>query len=411
MTGPFTAIIISDYLKFIRILEARIIVTDRDVIMGSLGRPGNIGESLSSFKKEVSTEVAINERMIRKIEAPIPNDKYGHLISAGLIVLAAILIFQQNSVFIVWLIIAILLYSYNYIIFFIPTTVESIRPDDDDIASTLIKKRNWPAIRLLLKKRKLAIEIGLTVLLGGVLPLSLSFSIIFGLGLFFALYFGFFAHLIAAQTIDFIVIQIILILLFYVMMYIIKPQAQGITKIGRMFKQRLDTARSKGKAAHLLVVLIMIVGICVAAVLVFGAMLLPGFLLPPLWADLSRFSNIDIPMVLVVFFIQLVVMRHFQGIISRRMAVKRLKNRLSDLNRTVVVKLDQLLSAPEGEINMAELEDLKSKYYSIAIYDLIEQDIFGYSRIYLFGVRLRYLLDEDVLNHINVAPETTSAVK
>jgi hypothetical protein len=140
-------------------------------------------------------------------------------------------------------------------------------------------------------------------------------------------------------------------------------------------------------------------------------MLLPGFLLPPLWADLSRFSNIDIPMVLVVFFIQLVVMRHFQGIISRRMAVKRLKNRLSDLNRMVVVKLDQLSSAPEGEINMAELEDLKSKYYSIAIYDLIEQDIFGYSRIYLFGVRLRYLLDEDVLNHINVAPEKTSAMK
>jgi len=379
--------------------------------MGAGGDSANFGDGVSAFRQEVAGAVACEKEMLLKLQQPRGHDKYGHLASLELTSLVVLLIFMQNSVFMLWLIIAVLLYSYNFVIMLIPTTTERIRPGDRDMAPGIDKERKWLALRLLLRKRKLAIEIGLTILLGGVFPLSLSFSIIFGLGLFFALYFGFFAHLIAAQTIDFIVIQIILILLFYVMMYIIKPQAQGITKIGRMFKKKLDNARSKGKAAHLLVVLYMIAGICVAGVLVFGAMLLPGFLLPPLWADLSRFSNIDIPMVLVVFFIQLVVMRHFQGIISRRMAVKRLKNRLSDLNLMVVVKLDQLSSAPEGEINMAELEDLKSKYYSIAIYDLIEQDIFGYSRIYLFGVRLRYLLDEDVLNHINVVPETSPALK
>lgn len=370
--------------------------------MGLLGKPANLGESLSSFKKEVSTEIASNKRMLKELQTPTSNDKYGHLISIGLILLAAFLIFQQNSVFILWLIIAILLYSYNYIIFFIPTTIESIRPDDEDVAPIIIKERKWFAIRLLLKKRKLAIEIGLTVLLGGILPLSLSFSIIFGLGMFFALYFGFFTHLIAPQTIDFIVIQIILILLFYIMMFIIKPQAQGITKIGRMFRKKLDAARSRGNAAHIVVILSIIGGACVAAVLVFGAMLLPGFLLPPLWADLNLFSSIDIPMIILIFFIQLVVMRHFQGIISRRMAVKRLKNRLDELNKEVLIRLEILESVTEGDRKEASLENLKSKYYSIAIYDLIEQDIFGYSRIYLFGIRMRYMLDEDVLNHINV---------
>jgi hypothetical protein len=101
----------------------------------------------------------------------------------------------------------------------------------------------------------------------------------------------------------------------------------------------------------------------------------------------------------------LVVMRHFQGIISRRMAVKRLKNRLLDFNDDVLSKLNELESETEGPKKEAILEDLKSRYYSIAIYDLIEQDIFGYSRIYLFGLRLRYMLDEDVLAHINVATE------
>jgi hypothetical protein len=373
--------------------------------MGLLGKPANLGESLSSFKKEVSAEIASEERMLHELQTPTSNDKYGHLISIGLIILMAYLIFQQNSVFILWLIIAILLYSYNYLIFFIPTTTESIRPDDKDVAPILIKERKWFALRLLLKKRKLAIEIGLTLLLGGILPVALSFTIIFGLGLFFAVYFGFFTHIIAPETIDFIVIQITLILFFYVMMMIIKPQAQGITKIGRRFRQKLNVARSKGKAAHLVVIMTMIGVICVAGVLVIGAMLLPGLLLPSLWQDLNLFSTIDIPMIVLVFGIQLVVMRHFQGIISRRMAVKRLKNRLLDFNDDVLSKLNELESETEGPKKEAILEDLKSRYYSIAIYDLIEQDIFGYSRIYLFGLRLRYMLDEDVLAHINVATE------
>jgi hypothetical protein len=223
--------------------------------------------------------------------------------------------------------------------------------------------------------------------------------------MFFAVYFGFFNQIIAPETSNFIVIQITLIILFYIMMTIIKPQAQGITKIGRLFRQKLKAGRAKGKATYSVVILTMIVLICVAGVLVFGAMLLPGLLLPPLWQDLNLFSTIDIPMIILVFAIQLVIMRHFQGIISRRMAVKRLKNRLLDFNNDVLAKLDELASVPEGEKKEAILEDSKSKFYSIAIYDLIEQDLFGYSRIYLFGLRLRYMLDEDVLAHINVAPE------
>jgi hypothetical protein len=379
--------------------------------MGLLGKPANLGEDLSSFKREVENEIASEVRMLHKIQKPTPRDKYGHLISTGLIILMAYLIFQQNTIFILWLIIAILLYSYNYIIFFIPTTVESIRPDDEDVAPVLIKERKWFALRLLLKKRKLAIEIGLTLLLGGIIPVALSFTIIFGLAMFFAVYFGFFTHIIAPETINFIVIQIMLIILFYVMMLILKPQAQGLTKIGRSFRQKLIVARAKGKGAYLVLLLGIAGMISVASVLVFGAMILPGFLLPPLYQDLNILPAIDIPTIILVFAIQLVVMRHFQGIISRRLVLKRLESRISEFNSDVLAGLEMLASEPEGKKKEALLEDLKSRFYSIAIYDLIEQDIFGYSRIYLFGLRLRYMLDEDVIAHINVAPDDGSAPK
>ena len=184
---------------------------------------------------------------------------------------------------------------------FIPTTTGIIRPDDKDVAPIIIKERKWFAVRLLLKNRKLAIEIGLTVLLGGIVPLALSFSIIFGVAMFFALYFGFFAHIIADETTIFIVIQIILVILFYIMMLIIEPQAQGFTKIARSFKKKLNAARSKGRGAYLIVVLTMIGVISVVVVLVIGAMMLPGFLLPALFNDLKLFSIIDIPMIFLVF--------------------------------------------------------------------------------------------------------------
>jgi hypothetical protein len=364
------------------------------------GKPANLGEDLFSFKREVANEIASREDKLRKIQEHKTGGVLGQLIALGLISLMIYLIFQQYSVFILWLIIAILLYSYNFFILFIPTTTGIIRPDDKDVAPIIIKERKWFAVRLLLKNRKLAIEIGLSVLLGGIVPLALSFTVIFGVAMFFALYFGFFSHIIAEETTVFIIIQIALVILFYIMMLIIEPQAQGFTKIARSYKQKLNIARSKGRTAYLVIILTMIGVISVVSVLAFGAMMLPGFLLPALFEDLKSFSIIDLPMIFLVFFSQLVIMRHFQVILSKWMAVRLLRERIMELKNEVLAKLDELESMREGEMKEVGLEDLKRKFYSIAIYDLIGHDIFGHFPVYLVGLRLRYVLDEDVIEHI-----------
>ena len=71
----------------------------------------------------------------------------------------------------------------------------------------------------------------------------------------------------------------------------------------------------------------------------------------------------------------------------------------NDLEQQVLVKLAVLETAPNDPSIVASLKYLKKKYYSIVIYDIIQQDIFGYSPIYLVGPRLRYVLDEGVLSH------------
>ncbi len=134
--------------------------------------------------------------------------------------------------------------------------------------------------------------------------------------------------------------------------------------------------------------------------MVFGAILLPGFLTPILWSDIDFLALNNIPVIAAVLASQLVIMRHFQGVVTRELAERRAKDRLSELHTEVLSKLDELSSMPDAADKKLTLDDLKGKYYSIAIYDLIDQDIFGFSRIYLFGVRLRYVLDEDVILYI-----------
>ena len=75
MTGRFTAIIISDYLKFIRILEAQIIVTDRDVIMGSVGRPADIPEDHAIAASEYDFGFAVAVDIIRGFIVGMPTAK------------------------------------------------------------------------------------------------------------------------------------------------------------------------------------------------------------------------------------------------------------------------------------------------------------------------------------------------
>lgn len=363
------------------------------------GNAVSFTEGVAEFRQEVLREINCEEVMLSKLEEPRPHDKYGHVLSLALVSLVAALIFVENSIFIVWLIVAVLLYSYNFIIMLIPTTTERIRPEDEDIAPEINKERTWLAFRLLLKKKKLAIEIGLTVLLGGLVPLSLSFSIIFGMALFFAIYFGLLANVIAGNALLLIVLQISFIILFYLFMVFLEPQAQGITKIAIAFRDRFEEARYQGRKEFFLLVLAMVALITVAAVLVVGAMLLPGFILPSFFNDLALFPTVDISLILLVFVSQLVIMRHFQGVMSRWMAINLLKKRMARIEKEVLSKLALLEMAPDEAGMVASLRYLRKRYYSIVIYDVIEQDIFGYSPIYVVGPRLRYVLDEDVISH------------
>jgi hypothetical protein len=360
-------------------------------------------DEAAALRNEVAEEVAIEEALLSKLSNGQARDILPNLIVFALIASVVVLIFLQSYVLMIWLIVGILLYSYNFIIILIPTTTKRIRPEEKNAIRRMDKGDRWLAFRLLMKKKRLAIEVGLTVFLGGMVPLAFSFSLIFGIGLVFSLYFGFVARLIDPQVVFVVVIQIAFILSFYVMMIALEPQAQGITRIAITYRGKIGEARSQGRMALLLVMMIIVAIVTMITVLALGAILLPGYTLLTIFNSVQMRGGSSILIVAFVTVAQLVIMRHFQGIASRRMAISLLRMRIDRLRTKALQPLDALVNAEhhQSERNSALLFTLRRAYYSIAIYDIIKQDIFGISPIYLVGPRLRYLMNDKVLAHFD----------
>jgi len=325
----------------------------------------------------------------------------GTLFACVFIFIAAALIFFKPNVLILWLIIGILLYSYNFIILLIPTTtVEKTKIKDRIDVMKLWSQFKELAVHLIFRKKRLALEVGLTIFFGGMIPLALSFSIIFSIGLVFAINFGFLVDTMGPKLAVDIATQIVLIILFYVLMLVLEPHTQGITRIARTVRTKLKAARSRNKFEFAALSTVVAGMLIVCTILFFGAILLPGNTLVELISEDNFPLIIDIPDVFTVLVIQLVIMRHFQGITSRWMASSLLKARIEEMKSEVLVPLNRCISGngeQKGDECIVDLGVIKAKYCGLAIYDITEQNFFGYGSIFLIAPRLRYALDDTVL--------------
>ena len=157
-------------------------------------------DELTEFRKEVENEIKREEDLILKVKSRSKGQITATLFVCVLIIIGAGLIYYKPTVLFLWLVVGILLYSYNFVILLIPTTtVEKTKIKDRIDVQKLYVQFKEIAMHLILKKRRLAIEVGLTVFLGGMVPLALSFSVIFAIGLVYAINFGFLTNIIGMK--------------------------------------------------------------------------------------------------------------------------------------------------------------------------------------------------------------------
>ena len=239
--------------------------------------------------------------------------------------------------------------------------------------------------------------------LGGMMPLIWSFTIIFGMGLFFALYFAAYTDSIDWTAAFAIILQLSAILVYYVFLTLLEPESQGFTRFARSMRSRYNEMAEKGLLHEAAFLLFAALVALVCVVLALGAIMLPGWTISVIWRRMVEPGLWGYLTILFVVAVQLLVMRHFQSISSRRMAIRLVQQSINRLRTEVIPSFDALcrrsdLGPEDFEHDFAEL---RRSYYSWAIYDIMKVDILGRSPVFMVGLRLKYLLDDKVLNHFS----------
>jgi len=357
-------------------------------------------DKVLSFSIEATAELSQQQDLLSKVKTEITHQYRKTLLPLALLLVTSVIIIFYPKALFIWFIVGLFLYSYNFVILLLPTTSVSARPKKQRSPERDGADRKMLAVKRLLRKKKLAVEMGLTLFLGRMVPLTVSFTVILGLGMSILVYFMFTGYTAATGLVLLIMIQVFLILLFYALVNFLRPQSQGITSLARSWKRRLGAARSRGRISRFFV-RSAAVGVVVTSVTLFiGALITPGVTLITLLTSLGDFTAYDLLLFIGLFIVQLWAMRSLQSLMSQRMAI--------DLLHVRIDNLQQLLGSAEalgsnGESELDEFESLDSllfKYYSIMVYDIFRLDFFGRAPVYLVGPRLKYVLDEKVLERM-----------
>jgi len=314
----------------------------------------------------------------------------------ALMLLSAVLILQYPRALLGWFIACLFLYSWNFIFLLIPSRDGNGRPKGMAGGGW---KRGWKAIGKLLSKPKLAVEIGLTLFLGRMVPLTIGFTLILGTGLAVLVCLLLNDYTAVAGLAHLIALQVIMIITFYALVNALEPQSQGISAIARSWKRRMGEAKGRGRLASFLVKAAAVGIVVVVAVLFIGAMVLPGFTFLTLLMSLEGLSAWDLLLLIGLFAEQTWLMRSFQSIMSRRMALQLLNVRIDKLEE-LVERANGLLASGEDELErLSALDALLKEYLSMMVYDLYRLDLLGHLPVYIVGPRKKYALDERVLSH------------
>lgn len=356
--------------------------------MGSVGNAG-----ASELRKEVSREIAFEGWTLRRLSVHHRGERLTHGAVAALMALMMVAIVVQPYIFLLWLSVGFLLYSYNFIILLMPTTTTKMRPGEEGFDTKDLEERSI-AIRLLLSNRPLALEIGLTVFLSGMIPLAWSFGLIFGVTAVFTIYHGFLMGVVPPRIAATVLVQIGFVFLLYALIYLFEPRAHGVTRLASIAHDRPLSLHSPLRTVLTAMIASLVLLGLLTSLLGLWALLLPGITVQALMETLRLLDRLDIVLFAIVLVAQLMVMRHIQGYASKRFVRRLLAMRIHALE-----EIERELNAISGSDEEA-IRSIRRRYLSVALYDIVQHDLFGLMPVYLIGPRAKYMLDTSMLNEL-----------
>jgi hypothetical protein len=354
----------------------------------------DVREEAENLLLIVRAELAEAEEFTKRLERPTPNRASVTLIGALLILVSAVLMIAFEKWVLIWFIVAFLLYSFNFIVWFLPTTTMGrswLKREKIEVRGTNFKG----PIRYLLKRKKvLGLEVALTIFLAGMVSLAASFFVLFGLGLPFVLYYGLALGHIYPWHVFSLVTQVCAILAFFGLLLLIRPESRGFSRIGRFFRGRVGRARIQGTEALVISLAVVAIIMAIIGVLFVGAMLLPGGTLGELVGFLGGDGGLNLILVILALLVEFIILRELQSVSSRRMARELLVGRIATL-----MEVEKGLESPE--LDLPSFEEAARSFYGLVLLNVREHNFFGRWPVYVMGPEVRYLLDEVAMGYMD----------
>lgn len=362
----------------------------------------NYSEKRRRLIDEMQGEIVDTDKKIAEYSKVHGAGKYALVLIFFAFVMNVIFFVELENYSLFWVVSSFLLLMFNPIILMLPTEKSDIAfPSGKGngkengkgigVFTDLLRDAAASAGTAVKHERKLYAESLWNLFFINCQPIAPGFILLFSISIILAVT-GLFTEFFEIRSAVILIVQSLAIIAFYLGIMKIKPYSPGF--FSGILGIRTDISRSmdQGIAKGMKFILVMAFLAAISGVLILGVLLLPG-------QSLSSVMGIEgfvalgpnaIPL-LLVFLSQLLVVRYFQGIYSRKLVLDVSVSNRGLMQDTMLSSLE-LLPETSGEDAEKELETISKAYKRLHMFKVDDQAFAGYFPVWMIVPNLDVMI-------------------
>ncbi|KAF1076422.1 hypothetical protein [Methanogenium sp. MK-MG] len=344
---------------------------------------------------EMQTEIIDTDRKISEYSKAHGAGKYAHVLIIVAFIMNVIFFIELENYSLFWVVSSFLLLMFNPIILMLPTEKADLAfpsGKGEGIGSfTGLLRDAATSAGAITRERNLYAEALWNLFFINCQPIAPGFILLFSISIVLAVL-GLITGFFELRSAVILLVQSLAIIAFYAAIMRIKPYSPGFFSGIMGIRTDISRRMNQGIANGMKYILVAAFIAAISGVLILGVLLLPG-------QTLSSVMRIEgfvamgpnaIPL-LLVFLSQLLVVRYFQGIYSRKLVLD-LSVYNHDLLRDTMLSSLQALPETPGEDAEKELGTISKAYQRLHMFKVDDQAFAGYFPVWMIVPNLDVMI-------------------
>jgi hypothetical protein len=322
--------------------------------------------------------------------------KYAHVLIFVAFIMNVIFFIELPNYSLFWVVSSFLLLMFNPIILMLPTEKADLafpsgKGEEMGSFTGLLRDAAASAGTAVMRERKLYAESLWNLFFINCQPIAPGFILLFSISIILAVV-GLVTGFFELRSAVILLVQSLAIIGFYLGIMKIKPYSPGFFSGVMGIRTDISRRMNQGIANGMKFILVLAFLAAISGVLILGVMLLPG-------QTLSSVMRIEgfvalgpnaIPL-LLVFLSQLLVVRYFQGIYSRKLVLDLSEYNHGLLQDTMLGSLQALPEIPDEDTE-TELESINKAYKRLHMFKVDDQAFAGYFPVWMIVPNLDVMI-------------------